>query len=93
MSAYNTASERAGVCGNFNRLGIASTYAWQLYALSFHACFEAYLEDRWYLFDTTHLAPTNRLIRIGSKDCRYCFNQDIWCYTARADGCLYRWLG
>ena len=77
-SAYDTAIERAGVCRDFAHLGIAfcralsiparfvSAYAWQLDPPDFHACFEAYLGDRWYLFDATRLAPTNGLVRIGT---------------------------
>ena len=77
-SAYDTATQRAGVCRDFAHLGIAfcralsiparfvSAYAWQLDPPDFHACFEAYLGDRWYLFDATRLAPTNGLVRIGT---------------------------
>ena len=77
-SSYDTAIERAGVCRDFAHLGIAfcralsiparfvSAYAWQLDPSDFHACFEAYLGDRWYLFDATRLAPTNGLVRIGT---------------------------
>lgn len=77
-SAYDTATQRAGVCRDFAHLGIAlcralsiparfvSAYAWQLDPPDFHACFEAYLGDLWYLFDATRLAPTNRLVRIGT---------------------------
>ncbi len=77
-SAYDTAIERAGVCRDFAHLGIAfcralsiparfvSAYAWQLQPPDFHACFEAYLGDRWYLFDATRLAPANGLVRIGT---------------------------
>lgn len=77
-SAYDTASERVGVCRDFAHLGIAfcralsiparfvSAYAWQLQPPDFHACFEAYLGDQWYLFDATRLAPINGLVRIGT---------------------------
>lgn len=76
-SAYDTAIERAGVCRDFAHLGIAfcralgiparfvSAYAWKLDPPDFHACFEAYLGDRWYIFDATRLAPTDGLVRIG----------------------------
>ena len=76
-SAYDTAIERAGVCRDFAHLGIAfcralgiparfvSAYAWQLDPPDFHACFEVYLGDRWYIFDATRLAPTDGLVRIG----------------------------
>lgn len=77
-SAYDTVTERAGVCRDFAHLGIAfcralnipariiSAYAWQLEPPDFHACFEAYLGNQWYLFDATRLAPTQSLIRIGT---------------------------
>ncbi len=77
-SAYDTATERAGVCRDFAHLGIAfcralsiparfvSAYAWQLQPPDFHACFEAYLGNQWYLFDATRLAPTNGLVRIAT---------------------------
>lgn len=77
-SAYDTVTERAGVCRDFAHLGIAfcralsiparfvSAYAWQLQPADFHACFEAYLGDRWYLFDATRLAPKEGLVRIGT---------------------------
>lgn len=77
-SAYDTVTERAGVCRDFAHLGIAlcralniparfvSAYAWQLQPPDFHACFEAYLEHKWYLFDATRLAPTEGIVRIGT---------------------------
>ena len=77
-SAYDTVTERAGVCRDFAHLGIAfcralniparfvSAYAWQLQPPDFHACFEAYLSDKWYLFDATRLAPVEGLVRIGT---------------------------
>ncbi len=77
-SAFDTATERAGVCRDFAHLGIAfcralniparfvSAYAWQLQPPDFHACFEAYLTNQWYLFDATRLAPTHGLVRIGT---------------------------
>ena len=77
-SAFDTATQRSGVCRDFAHLGIAlcralsiparfvSAYAWQLEPPDFHACFEAYLGNKWYLFDATLLAPTNGLVRIGT---------------------------
>jgi transglutaminase-like putative cysteine protease len=77
-SAYDTATERAGVCRDFAHLGIAfcralniparfvTGYAYGLNPPDFHACFEAYLGHRWYLFDPTRLAPQNGFIRIGT---------------------------
>jgi transglutaminase-like putative cysteine protease len=77
-SAYDTATERAGVCRDFAHLAIAfcralqiparfvSGYAFQLNPPDFHAYFEAYLGGRWYLFDATRLAPQTGFIRIGT---------------------------
>lgn len=77
-SAYDTATERVGVCRDFAHLGIAfcralniparfvSAYAYGLQPPDFHACFEAYLGHRWYLFDPTRLVPQNGIIRIGT---------------------------
>lgn len=76
-SAYDTATERVGVCRDFAHLGIAfcralniparfvSAYAYGLNPPDFHACFEAYLGDRWYLFDPSRLVPQTGIIRIG----------------------------
>lgn len=77
-SAYDTATERVGVCRDFAHLGIAfcralniparfvSAYAYKLVPPDFHACFEAYLGDRWYLFDATRLVPLDGIIRIST---------------------------
>lgn len=77
-SAYETAMQRAGVCRDFAHLGVAfcralniparfvSVYAYQLEPQDFHAVFEAYLGDRWYLFDATKLAPKEGFIRVGT---------------------------
>jgi len=77
-SAYDTATERAGVCRDFAHLGIAfcralniparfvSCYAYQLQPPDFHACFEAYLGNRWYIFDPTRLVSEKGIIRIGT---------------------------
>ena len=77
-SAYDTATERVGVCRDFAHLGIAfcralniparfvSAYAYGLNPPDFHACFEAYLGHRWYLFDPSRLVPQNAIIRIGT---------------------------
>jgi transglutaminase-like putative cysteine protease len=76
-SAYDTLVERSGVCRDFAHLGIAfcraldiparfvSGYAWGLEPADFHAVFEAYLDDRWYLFDPTRQANLDGLVRIG----------------------------
>ena len=76
-TAADTFSLRAGVCRDFAHLGITfcralgiparfvSCYAWQLDPQDFHAVFEAYLGDRWYLFDATRLCPLDGIVRIG----------------------------
>lgn len=77
-SAYDTISERAGVCRDFAHLGIAlcralsiparyfTGYAYQLTPPDFHACFEAYIGGRWLIFDATRLAPLNGLVKIAN---------------------------
>jgi transglutaminase-like putative cysteine protease len=77
-SAFNTVSERAGVCRDFAHLGIAfcralsiparfvSGYAVGLNPPDFHAAFEAYLGDRWYLFDATRLVSLDQFVRVGT---------------------------
>lgn len=69
--------QRAGVCRDFAHLGIAfcralgiparfvSCYAVGLDPPDFHAVFEAYLGDRWWLFDPTRQAALDGLVRIG----------------------------
>lgn len=81
-SAFDTVTERAGVCRDFAHLGITfcrslgiparfvSGYAYGLEPPDFHACFEAYLSSPngglWYFFDATRLAPQTGYVRIGS---------------------------
>lgn len=80
-SAFDTATERAGVCRDFAHLAIsfcralgiparyASAYAWKLDPPDFHAVIEAYLMGPegpgWYLFDPTRKAAPDGLARIG----------------------------
>jgi len=76
-SAYDTVTQRAGVCRDFAHLAIAfcralgiparfvTCYAYQLEPPDFHACLEAYLEGGWYLFDPTRLVPLDGIVRIG----------------------------
>ena len=76
-TAADTFAMRAGVCRDFAHLGITfcralgiparfvSCYAWQLKPQDFHAVFEAYLGDRWYLFDATRMAALDGMVRIG----------------------------
>ena len=77
-SAVDTMNARQGVCRDFAHLGIAlcralnvparyaTVYAYQLQPPDFHACFEVFIDGWWYLFDATHLAPLNGLIRIAT---------------------------
>jgi len=77
-SAFNTVTERAGVCRDFAHLGIAfcralgvparfvTGYVDGLDPPDFHAAFEAYLDNRWYLFDATRLVSLDRFIRVGT---------------------------
>jgi transglutaminase-like putative cysteine protease len=80
-SAFDTVTQRAGVCRDFAHLGIAlcramgiparyvSAYAWRLSPPDFHAVFEAYLDGptggAWYLFDPTRMTGADGLVRIG----------------------------
>ncbi len=77
-SAFDTVTERAGVCRDFAHLGIAfcralniparfvTGYAYKLEPADFHAYFEAFLGGQWIAFDATRLAPRDGLIRIGA---------------------------
>ncbi|MFO1153496.1 MAG: transglutaminase family protein [Rhodospirillales bacterium] len=80
-SAFDTVTERAGVCRDFAHLGVAlcralgiparyvSAYAWRLDPPDFHAVFEAFLAGSngtgWYLFDPTRMSAPDGLVRIG----------------------------
>ncbi len=77
-SAFDTVTQRAGVCRDFAHLGIAlcralsiparyfSGYAHQLDPPDFHACFEVHTGGRWFVLDPTRLAPLNGLVRIAA---------------------------
>ena len=77
-TAERTFVDRAGVCRDFSHLGITlaralgiparavSAYALALDPPDFHAVFEVYLENRWWLVDPTRLAPVEGLVRIGN---------------------------
>ena len=77
-SAERTFVDRAGVCRDFTHLGITlaralgiparavSAYALQLEPPDFHAIFEVYLENSWWLIDPTRLAPIEGIVRIAS---------------------------
>ncbi|MEM1157689.1 MAG: transglutaminase family protein [Verrucomicrobiota bacterium] len=76
-SAYDTITEQAGVCRDFAHLGIALCralsiparyfvgYSYLLNPQDFHACFEAYIGERWLIFDPTRMAPVNGLVAIA----------------------------
>lgn len=80
-SAFDTVTQRAGVCRDFSHLAIAlcrtlgiparyvSGYASKLSPPDFHAVFEAYLQGpqgpAWYLFDPTRKADPAGIVRIG----------------------------
>jgi transglutaminase-like putative cysteine protease len=77
-SAFDTITQRAGVCRDFAHLGIAlcralsiparyfTGYACGMQPPDFHACFEAYIGTRWFIFDPTRRAVPNGLVRIAS---------------------------
>jgi transglutaminase-like putative cysteine protease len=78
-SARDVLAIRAGVCRDFAHLVIALCRALNIPARfvtaytkyedpppDFHAVVEAFLGDRWYLFDPTELAPISDLIRLGT---------------------------
>ncbi len=77
-SAVDTLEKRQGVCRDFAHLGIAlcrsmsiparyaTCYAHQLVPPDFHACFEAFIDGWWYIFDATRLVPLNGLVRIAT---------------------------
>jgi transglutaminase-like putative cysteine protease len=80
-SAFDTVTQRAGVCRDFAHLGIAlcrtmniparyvSAYAFRLNPPDFHAVFEAFLQGPdgpgWYVFDPTRMSDPAGLVRIG----------------------------
>ena len=77
-SAFDTVTQRAGVCRDFAHLGIAfcralsiparyfTGYACNMQPPDFHACFEACIGNRWFIFDPTRLAALNGLVRIAT---------------------------
>jgi transglutaminase-like putative cysteine protease len=77
-TAERTFVDRAGVCRDFTHLGITlaralgiparavSAYALELNPPDFHAIFEVYLANGWWLIDPTRLAPIEGIVRIGS---------------------------
>ncbi len=77
-SACDVLIQRAGVCRDYAHLVIAlcralgiparyvAGYAVDLEPADFHGFLEAYLGDRWYLFDATRMAAVGGLVRIGT---------------------------
>ena len=77
-TAERTFVDRAGVCRDFTHIGITlaralgiparalSAYALQLEPPDFHAIFEVFIENAWWLVDPTRLAPIEGIVRIGS---------------------------
>ena len=76
-SAYDTVTQRTGVCRDFAHLGIAlcralniparyfTGYAYELDPPDLHACFECFIGSSWTIFDATRLAHLNGLVRVG----------------------------
>lgn len=71
--------QRVGVCRDFAHLGVTFCRALNIPARlvvgysrfadpppDFHAVFEAYVGDRWVLFDATRMAPLEDLVRIST---------------------------
>lgn len=77
-SAFDTVTQRAGVCRDFAHLGIAfcralsiparylTGYACNMRPQDFHACFEAYIGSDWFAFDPTRMAALDGLVRIAT---------------------------
>jgi transglutaminase-like putative cysteine protease len=77
-SAFDTVTQRTGVCRDFSHLAIAlcralniparyfSGYAYELDPPDFHACFECFIGGSWVVLDATRLAHLNGLVRIGT---------------------------
>jgi transglutaminase-like putative cysteine protease len=81
-TAIDTLTDLQGVCRDFAHLTIALCRSLNIPArfvsgidygadpalgpVDFHAYVEAYLGDRWYLFDPTGISPTTGLLRIGT---------------------------
>ena len=77
-SAADVIEGKQGVCRDFAHLCIAlcralciparyaTVYAYKLEPQDFHAVFEVYIGHAWFMFDATHLAPLNGLVRISS---------------------------
>ena len=87
-SAYDTVTQRIGVCRDFAHLGIAfcralniparyvAGYCLGLEPPDFHAYFQAFLDGRWVSFDATERQPRPALVQIAvgrdAADCAWC---------------------
>lgn len=78
-TAREVLANRAGVCRDFAHLGVTFCRALNIPARlvvgyarfdepppDFHAMFEAYLGDRWVMFDATHMSPVDDLVRVAT---------------------------
>lgn len=77
-TAVDTLRAREGVCRDYAHLTIAllraagvparlvSAFAPGLDPMDFHAVVEAFVDDRWEIFDATRLAPRDHLVRIAT---------------------------
>ncbi|MBK1833753.1 transglutaminase-like domain-containing protein [Roseibacillus ishigakijimensis] len=77
-TALDILETRQGVCRDFAHLGIAfcralsiparyfSGYAAHMQPPDFHACFEVFVGDRWFLFDPTRLSHPRGMARIAT---------------------------
>lgn len=77
-TACDVLLQRTGVCRDYAHVAISlcramgiparyvSGYAVNLNPPDFHGFFEAYLDNRWFLFDATRRAPVGGLVRIGT---------------------------
>jgi transglutaminase-like putative cysteine protease len=76
-SALDTSKSRVGVCRDFAHFGVAlcrslniparmvAGYLYQLKPMDLHAWFEAFVGDRWYIFDATQQKTTGNRIAIA----------------------------
>ena len=78
-TARDVLANRAGVCRDFAHLGVTFCRALNIPARlvvgyahfdepppDFHAMFEAYLGNRWVMFDATHMSPIDELVRVAT---------------------------
>lgn len=78
-TARDVLANRTGVCRDFAHLGVTFCRALNIPARlvvgyarfdepppDFHAMFEAYLGNRWVMFDPTHMSPIDNLVRVAT---------------------------